>query len=452
MIRWLAVFASLVGLSAVYVLTTCSEKASSGSGPVVKPRYVDYFRIELETPGGPLPFIVESDKRRRQANQDWVLPLERPAVLINSSERIGVMLKTNERVWTTRIPFDAFDAEVVLDPQMEETDEPRTGVYTKNRGNMTASVPVRMTEASGPRDRFDRRYPIEPAATTAINGRWVVEFAGYEDEALGIFEVDADGHATGTFLTTTGDYRFLDGVVDGRTLKLSCFDGGHAFLFHAELREDGTLAGDFWSGNWYHDTWTARPAPEGFAMPDGFAQSAWQQDVGLEGLTFTVPEANGDPATLEDVIEASGGYPAIIEVFGTWCPNCHDAAAAVKALRAEFGITVVGLAFELTPDFGRSVRQIDAFKAKHDTDWPVLLAGVADKDEASKALPALDRVRAYPTTIFVNAAGEVDSVHTGFVGPAAPEEHAALMAKLRETTRRLIEEAKPPSSETPGVE
>jgi len=34
---------------------------------------------------------------------------------------------------------------------------------------------------------------------------------------------------TGTFLTTTGDYRYLDGIVTGDSLKLSTFDGAHAY-------------------------------------------------------------------------------------------------------------------------------------------------------------------------------------------------------------------------------
>ncbi len=430
------------GLSALLVLLVCGctnqdRKATPYGGSVVSSS--EFLRYELETPGGPLPFVAE---RIAQAE-----PFSAGIRIFNGSEEIRIPAAlTHTTSEHSTIDFPSFDASLRVDNATGE------GVYTKERGDSVAEVPLRTKPAATPTDRFDREHPIDPSAISAIDGRWIVDFADAHDEALGIFEVDTDGHATGTFLTATGDYRFLDGVVDGRTLKLSCFDGGHAFLFHAELQDDGTLAGDFWSGNWYHDTWTARPAPEGFAMPDGFELSTWQQDAGLEGLTFTVAEENGDPATLEDIIEANGGYPAIIEVFGSWCPNCHDAAAAIQSLRAEFGITVVGLAFELTPDFQRSVRQIEAFMAKHDADWPVLLAGVADKDKASNALPALDRVRAYPTTIFVNAAGEVETVHTGFVGPAAPAEHAALMARLRETTRRLMEEAPSPGSETPGSE
>ena len=66
----------------------------------------------------------------------------------------------------------------------------------------------------------------------------------------------------------------------------------------------------------------------------------------------------------------------------------------------------------------------------------MLVAGVSDKKKASAALPVLDRLRAYPTTIFLDAAGKVHAVHTGFSGPATGEAHQKLRAKFE----GLIEE------------
>jgi hypothetical protein len=60
-----------------------------------------------------------------------------------------------------------------------------------------------------------------------------------------------------SFLTPAGDYRHLAGRVDGDLMRLSTFDGAHAYLFHARMQPDGTIAGDFWAGNWHHATWTA---------------------------------------------------------------------------------------------------------------------------------------------------------------------------------------------------
>ena len=58
--------------------------------------------------------------------------------------------------------------------------------------------------------------------------------------AKGIFFQKDGDVVTGTFRTKTGDYRYLEGVMDGNRLKLSTFDGAHAFLFTATV-SDSTL-------------------------------------------------------------------------------------------------------------------------------------------------------------------------------------------------------------------
>jgi len=65
--------------------------------------------------------------------------------------------------------------------------------------------------------------------------------------AKGVFK-QYDNIVTGTFRTTTGDYRYLEGVLNGNQLKLSTFDGAHAFLFTAEV-SDSVMHGMFYSGN-----------------------------------------------------------------------------------------------------------------------------------------------------------------------------------------------------------
>jgi hypothetical protein len=96
----------------------------------------------------------------------------------------------------------------------------------------------------------------------------------------------------------------------------------------------------------------------------------------------------------------------------------------------------VGLAFELTGDFERDAEQVERYRARHGIEFPLLVAGQADKAAASKSFPLLDRVRASPTTIVRDADGRVRAVHTGYAGPATGPEHA----KLRADFERLIDE------------
>jgi len=50
-----------------------------------------------------------------------------------------------------------------------------------------------------------------------------------------------------------------------------------------------------------------------------------------------------------------------------------------------------------------------------------LLAGISDKQEASKVLPMLNAVLAYPTMIVIDKNDRVQRIHTGFSGPATSE-------------------------------
>ena len=86
-------------------------------------------------------------------------------------------------------------------------------------------------------------------------------------EAVGVFN-QKDNRVTGTFLTTTGDYRYLEGNIIGDSLLLSCFDaGGHAFLFKAKVGADKKMTGTFTSGFTGFETWTAQLDPKA-ELPD----------------------------------------------------------------------------------------------------------------------------------------------------------------------------------------
>ena len=106
----------------------------------------------------------------------------------------------------------------------------------------------------------------------------------------------------------------------------------------------------------------------------------------------------------------------------------------------ERGLAILGLAFELDEDLGRSASVVDRFRARHGVDYPVLFAATANKDEASEAVPALDRVRAFPTTLFVDATGKVRAVHTGFAGPATGAAHEHMRTRYESLIEQLLAE------------
>ena len=79
--------------------------------------------------------------------------------------------------------------------------------------------------------RFKNNSNEEPAD---FSGKWEVTFIEPKEQdttqAVGIFEQNGKD-VKGTFLTPLGDYRYLVGIAEGNQMKLSTFDGNHAFLF-----------------------------------------------------------------------------------------------------------------------------------------------------------------------------------------------------------------------------
>ena len=239
---------------------------------------------------------------------------------------------------------------------------------------------------------------------------------------------------------TTGDYRFLAGNVVNGHLSLSCFDGAHAFLFHANHEgksDERTLAGKFWSSMNWEEAWTAKINPNA-KLPDAFEQTKTTESAKRLGeLSF--PDLDGKMTRLDDPKFA--GKARILYVFGSWCPNCHDAAKYFSELEKKYGdkgLSIVGLAFELTGEFERDAAQVRKYLKRHGSSYPVLVAGVNDKADATKRLTILDKVRSYPTTIFLDSEGTVQAVHTGFTGPATGEEYTKLKNKFENLIKELL--------------
>tara|TARA_R110000782_G_scaffold175732_1_gene266836 strand:- start:42 stop:1445 length:1404 start_codon:yes stop_codon:yes gene_type:complete len=400
-------------------------------------------RLQLETTGESLPILIDrylfadqhdgswqDDSYRSQNLGEVTAYWQYQQLIPNRSatlERVVIPSRTEpiaDRPGWNRLvlSFEPYGSELVAEYQGHELQPLTTllanGVWRKPRGDSIAEVPFRSSPASANTPLFDQAGPA--SAPAAFDGRWRVRFGDSDEPAVGVFQVGKhSGNTFGTFLTTTGDYRYLGGRVDGDLMRLSTFDGAHAFLFHARMQVDGTIAGDFWSGNWHHETWTAVRDADA-ALPDAFGQTT-ATGVGLEELAFR--DLEGVPTRVVELLDAGGAPARVLYLFGSWCPNCADAGAEMKRLKGKYGdkLTVVGLAFELTEDFERSARQVGLYLERHEADWPVLIAGLSDKAKASAEFPVLDRVRAYPTTIFLDADNQIVAVHTGFSGPATGE-------------------------------
>ncbi len=265
----------------------------------------------------------------------------------------------------------------------------------------------------------DYRFPAEaPASAANISGRWAAMFRTLDgkDSTFRVGEFKQKGsHVTGTFLDAGGDLRYLEGTVSGDSLKLSCFDGTHAYFFTARI-EGNTLSGQQYSGAASHETWTATK-DENAKLEDQFAMTKWKKD---QPFTFTFRDIDGKEVSLSDA--RFKGKVVLVQIMGSWCPNCMDETRFLSGFYNEYhskGVEVVGLAYERSTDFARSQNSLRTFQQRFQVKYPMLITGVTvgDSLRAEKTLPQLERIVNFPTTIFVGRSGRIEKIHTGFSGP-----------------------------------
>lgn len=306
-----------------------------------------------------------------------------------------------------KIMMGIFDAEIRA---KVDQDGSLRGEFIKNN---TVGYSLPFTANQGNYQRF----VTSQAPAYDFSGKWKTVFVkedGQSYDAVGIFE-QIDNQISGTFLTKLGDYRFLDGNVEGNTFYLSAFDGSHVYYFEGSLDERGDLVGKFRSGPKYKESFTAS-RDEDFELPDAYSLNYLNPEY--KNFSFTFPDVEGKMVSLED--EAFQGKVVLVQLFGTWCPNCMDETKFLAEWyknNKDRGIEIIALAFESKADFDYASGRVKKAMSRLGADYTFLVAGESNKQKASEALPALNQVIAFPTLIYLDKQGQVRKIHTGFNGP-----------------------------------
>ena len=414
----------LLPVAAIALLLLPTACSGQSSEPVLKP---GQYRAVLKTRGGDLPFGLDIQP---VAND----PKTYTVFAINGSERLRMDPATIQDD-SLRIPMALFESELVA-----KIDGNRLrGVYRRRR--VAQSVQTLPFEAQhGLTYRFTTD---EKPTATNLTGKWATQLdskMGKVDtvNAVGVFEQKGN-LLTGTFLTPTGDYRYLAGNVVGDSLFLSCFDGSHLYLFKAKHDPaTKTLKGGLWAGIASYEPWVARFDPKA-ELPDP-AKLTYLKS-GAKTLNASFPEPNGKIVSLTD--PRFKNKVTIVQILGSWCPNCMDETNFLSPWykkNKQRGVEVLGLAFERSPDMAVSGPKIDRMKQRFQMDYPVVLAGTNDKAQASKALPDLNAVVAFPTTIFIDKKGQVRHIHTGFSGPGTGKYYDQYVEEFNRLVDKLISE------------
>lgn len=348
--------------------------------------------------------------------------------LINAAERLKLddIAFSNDSV---TIPLHIFDASI----KAKINGDILTGTYTKHY-EKDYNVPFHAQYGK------PFRFKVDDDNTVTKNYSGTYSVTIFKENgttpAVGLFQQNADS-VTGTFLTPTGDYRFLQGNIIRDSMFLSTFDGNNMYLFKAGFKNDSTLEGNFYSGKTSLRSWVAH-RNDTASLPK---QSITFLKDGYKEVSFTFPDVNGDNISLSD--DKYKDKVVILQIFGTWCPNCMDEtkflAPWYKRNRAR-GVEIIGLAFERKPDFNYASTRVKKMIDKLDVDYDFVIAGTNNKESTAEALPMLTNVSAYPTTIFIGKDGKVKRIHTGFSGPGTGVYYEQFKEEFNESINTLLKE------------
>ena len=354
-------------------------------------------------------------------------------VIRNAAERIRVdgLRRFDDSVTVT---MPVFESAFRLGKTHQGTYQ---GTWTKSTTTRDIEMPVSIVPGTV-------KFPATRGpAKGNVSGRWRVTFIrpnGTPRPAIAEF-TQRGSQLTGTFLTPSGDYRYLDGVLSGDSLQLSCFDGSHAYYFGAKLAADGSLVnGVYASGPTWLEQWTAVKDP-GAALDESIA--AMQLRPGEEEIGFRFPDIDSQMVSLRDA--RFRDKVVVIQIMGSWCPNCMDETAFLSDYHRrnrQRGVEMIALAYEYSTDFGRASRSLRKFRDKFDVQYPMLITGVtsADSLKTEKTLPQLTPIKAFPTTIFIGRDGKVKKIHAGFYGPGTGAYYDAYRKEFEETVEALLKQ------------
>lgn len=289
----------------------------------------------------------------------------------------------------------------------------------------------------GVKQRFDT---VETSTNVDVSGVWEMEFNDYGNiyPAKALLEQNGN-QVTGNIRTPTGDYRFLEGIVQSDTLKISTFDGAHAFLFKAHVT-DSTMVGDFYSGNHSKETFVGKPNSS-FELPD--ANTLTYINEGYDTFNFSFPDLEGNMVSFTD--EKFNDKVVLVQIMGSYCPNCLDETkfySKYYEANKDRGLEIVALAFENAKTKEKAIKGITRMKDRVGLNYEILLAqiGTNDKGKAQEKMPMLNKVASYPTTIYLDRTGKVRKIHTGFNGPATGGKYISFQKEFNTFVGKLLNE------------
>jgi len=281
--------------------------------------------------------------------------------------------------------------------------------------------------------------PAPDSRVPLIDGRWEIQVKSSKGESAWHFIVQQSGaRVSAAILRVDGDTGALSGSYQDGKFLLSHFTGERPFYLEVTPLADGTLQLELSN---YQETQTLlafRPEAaraKGFAPPDDPTQHTKLKNPN-EPLHFSFPDLQGRIVSDQDARFRE--KVVLVNITGSWCPNCHDEAPFLEALYEKYrdqGLEIVALDFEPAEQL-TDLSRLRAFIERYGIKYTYLVAG--EPSQLNERIPQAENLNAWPTTFFVGRDGLVHDVRTGFTSRASSEFDSDLKQEIDNDVARLI--------------
>jgi thiol-disulfide isomerase/thioredoxin len=296
--------------------------------------------------------------------------------------------------------------------------------------------------------RPHQELPISAVKAPNIGGLWDIPTESAKGEHAWRLIVRQNGaNVSAAILRVDGDTGTLTGRYMDNKFVLNTFDGGRGFHLELVPESSGKLNIVYYGIHSPEKQLIAlRPSEaraQGIAEPTDPEKHTRMKDPS-EPLRFAFPDLTGKMVSNTDA--RFRGKVVLLNITGSWCPNCHDEAPFLEELYKKYralGLEIVALDFEEAEQL-RDPTRLPAFVKKYGLEYTYLLAGTPD--QLTDKMPQAENLNSWPTTFFIGRDGRVRAVHAGFAAKATGEIHTEMRQRFATTLERLLSEQTPSAS------
>ena len=295
----------------------------------------------------------------------------------------------------------------------------------------TSSLPLTATKVVAPTSGTLATV-ASAAAVLDLGAPRTVWRLAMQDSGLAKLVVNqiAPGDFDGLLLLDTGNIIYVAGNGRGDAVVLTGFDGTAGYRLELALGADRTRArGAYYGGHrldWRETLTATRGADFTLALKPKAAQP---------GAKIGLPDA--------PELAALGPGPLVVEISGSWCSTCRNAAPFLVELYREYqrrGLAMVTLLYEFSDDRVADAKQAETFKKAYGVTWPVVpISG--GMDSFSEIMPsglADLNPGGFPLTLFLAPDRSLVAIHAGFPAADATDEFRRVAAEFRATIETLL--------------